>query len=100
MQFRDGLIVALLAARPLRLRNLAGLELDRTLMRRGEAWWIDIPADGDQDAPADRGALARRAGSRPRVSICGSTGRCSAAFATAGPGRSATRCGSRPTARR
>ena len=43
MQFRDGLIIALLAARPLRLRNLAGLELDRTLTRRGEGWWIDIP---------------------------------------------------------
>ena len=45
MQFRDGLIIGLLVARPLRLRNLAGLELDRTLTRRGEGWWIDIPAE-------------------------------------------------------
>ena len=29
---RDGLLVALLAARPLRLRNLAGLAFDRTLI--------------------------------------------------------------------
>ena len=43
MQFRDGLIIGLLAARPLRLRNLTGLELERTLVRRGEAWWIDDP---------------------------------------------------------
>jgi hypothetical protein len=44
VHFRDGLVIALLAARPLRLRNLVGLELDRTLTRRGEGWWIDIPA--------------------------------------------------------
>lgn len=45
MQFRDGLIIALLAARPLRLRNLAGLELERTLVSRGDGqWWITIPA--------------------------------------------------------
>jgi integrase/recombinase XerD len=45
MQFRDGLIIAVLAARPLRLRNLAGLELERTLVPRGDAWWIDIPPE-------------------------------------------------------
>jgi integrase/recombinase XerD len=38
MQFRDGLIIALLAARPLRLRNLTGLALGRTVVRRGEEW--------------------------------------------------------------
>jgi integrase len=43
--FRDGLIIALLAARPLRLRNLAGLELERTLARRGETWCIAIPPE-------------------------------------------------------
>jgi integrase/recombinase XerD len=45
MQFRDGLIIALLAARPLRLRNLASLELQRTLVPRGNGWWIDIPPE-------------------------------------------------------
>ena len=45
MQFRDGLIIAFLAARPLRLRNLAGLELERTLVARGDGWWIDIPGE-------------------------------------------------------
>jgi integrase/recombinase XerD len=42
--YRDGLIIALLASRPLRLRNLAGLILDHTLLQRGEGWWIQIPA--------------------------------------------------------
>ena len=44
MTYRDGLIVALLAMRQLRLRNLAGLVLDRTLIRRGTQWWIEFPA--------------------------------------------------------
>jgi integrase/recombinase XerD len=44
MTYRDGLIIALLAARPLRLRNLAGLVLDRTLASRGTQWWIEFPA--------------------------------------------------------
>ena len=42
--FRDGLMIALLAARPLRLANLVGLTLDRTLVLRGKQWWIQIPA--------------------------------------------------------
>ena len=42
--YRDGLIIALLAARPLRLANLVGLTLDRTLVLRGKQWWIQIPA--------------------------------------------------------
>jgi integrase len=43
--YRNGLIIALLASRPLRLRNLTGLILGRTLVRRGDEWWIQIPAD-------------------------------------------------------
>ena len=42
--YRDGLMIALLASRPLRLRNLTGLILDRTLVKRGDGWWIQIPA--------------------------------------------------------
>ena len=42
--YRDGLLVAVLAARPLRLRNLAGLVLDRTLVSLTDGWWIQIPA--------------------------------------------------------
>jgi integrase/recombinase XerD len=43
---RDGLTIGLLAARPtLRLCNLTGLILGRTLVRRGHRWWIEIPSD-------------------------------------------------------
>jgi integrase len=42
--YRDGLIIALLASRPLRLQNLTGLVLERTLVQRGDGWWIQIPA--------------------------------------------------------
>jgi integrase/recombinase XerD len=41
--YRDGLLIALLAARPLRIRNLAGLALDCTVVLRDAAWWIEIP---------------------------------------------------------
>jgi integrase len=42
--YRDGLLVAALATRPLRLRNLTGLVLGQTLIRQGRGWWIQIPA--------------------------------------------------------
>jgi integrase/recombinase XerD len=42
--YRDGLMIGLLASRQLRLRNLTGLILDRTLVQRGDGWWIQIPA--------------------------------------------------------
>jgi len=43
--YRDGLMISVLSVRPLRLRNFVGLELYRTFLRRGHAWWIDIPAE-------------------------------------------------------
>jgi integrase len=42
---RDGLMIALLALRPMRLRNLTGLELGRTLHKDPAGWRITIPAD-------------------------------------------------------
>ena len=44
ISYRDGLIIALLALDPLRRKNFAALELDRTLLRVGDAWTIVIPA--------------------------------------------------------
>jgi site-specific recombinase XerD len=41
--YRDGLMIALLAARPLRLKNFAALELDRHLVREGLGWRLVIP---------------------------------------------------------
>ncbi|MEQ9145454.1 MAG: site-specific integrase [Parvibaculaceae bacterium] len=43
--FRDGLIIAMLAYVPLRHRNMHGLEIGRHLVRRGVAWWITIPGE-------------------------------------------------------
>ena len=45
MAFRDGLVIALLALRPLRRKNLAGLVIDVTLQRAGDGWVIRIPAE-------------------------------------------------------
>ena len=45
LAYRDGLIVALLPLVPLRLTNFAALELGRTLIRRGDTWWIAVPGE-------------------------------------------------------
>ena len=42
--FRDGLLIALLAMRPLRQRNMLGLQIGHSLRREGEGWMIRIPA--------------------------------------------------------
>jgi site-specific recombinase XerD len=44
VDFRDGLMLSLLAARPLRMANFVSLTLERTLIRRGNQWWIEIGA--------------------------------------------------------
>lgn len=43
--YRDALMLALLAARPLRVKNLTALELGRHLVQTEEGWLISIPAD-------------------------------------------------------
>jgi integrase/recombinase XerD len=43
-QYRDGLIVALLALIPLRRRTLAALRIGRHLIKTGDLWALDIPA--------------------------------------------------------
>jgi integrase/recombinase XerD len=61
---RDGLIIAILSTRPLRLKNLVGLELHRSFLLRGNKWWIDIPgSDTKTGAPVEMplpAALASR----------------------------------------
>jgi len=39
-QYRDGLMIALLAARPLRIGNFQHLELGRSLIHRGRRYWL------------------------------------------------------------
>jgi integrase/recombinase XerD len=45
LAYRDGLIIALLAADPLRLANIASLEIGRTLIKDGTTWSFEIPAE-------------------------------------------------------
>jgi integrase len=42
--YRDGLIIALLVADPLRLANITALEIGRTLIKDGATWSFEIPA--------------------------------------------------------
>jgi integrase/recombinase XerD len=42
--YRDGLIIALLALRPIRARNLASIRCERHLVRRGKSWWLIFEA--------------------------------------------------------
>jgi integrase len=44
-RFRDGLLIALLAARPLRRRNLAAIEIGRHLVGEGRGYWLRFNAD-------------------------------------------------------
>jgi integrase/recombinase XerD len=45
LRYRDGLIIALLAAIPLRRRTLAALRIGHHLVRTGELWALDIPSE-------------------------------------------------------
>ncbi|MGH6955123.1 MAG: tyrosine-type recombinase/integrase [Caulobacteraceae bacterium] len=45
IMFRDGLMIAFLAHRPVRIVNLAAIDIDAHLHRRGEEWWVAFPAD-------------------------------------------------------
>jgi integrase/recombinase XerD len=42
---RDGLIIGLLTTDPLRLANIAALEIGRTLIKDGTTWSFEIPAE-------------------------------------------------------
>jgi integrase len=44
-QFRNGLMLSLLAARPLRRRNFTSLRIGRSIMRTGEGYWISLPGE-------------------------------------------------------
>ena len=44
-RYRDGLIIALLAARPVRLRNLASIEIGRHLVRIDDIYWLRFGAE-------------------------------------------------------
>jgi integrase/recombinase XerD len=43
VHYRDGLMIALLAHRPLRLKNFASIVLGVHLAQQGVAWWLQFP---------------------------------------------------------
>jgi integrase/recombinase XerD len=45
VQYRDGLIIAILAARPVRLKNLASIQTGRHLVKVDQVYWLRFPAD-------------------------------------------------------
>jgi integrase len=49
LAYRDGLMIALLALRPLRLRNLTALTLGESLRRQGNGWWIVLSEEATKN---------------------------------------------------
>jgi len=52
-QFRNGLMVALLAVHPLRLKNFAALEIGRSFVRIKDRWWIVLTASETKEKRPD-----------------------------------------------
>jgi integrase len=50
---RNGLMVALLALCPIRLKNFAALDIGRTLQQIEDSWWIVLPARDTKSRRAD-----------------------------------------------
>jgi integrase len=51
--FRDGLIVALLACCPIRLKNYTALEIGRSFVQIKNVWWIVLPASETKERRPD-----------------------------------------------
>ena len=52
-QFRDGLMVAMLALHPIRLKNFASLEIGRNLVKIDDWWWIVLSATETKERRPD-----------------------------------------------
>ena len=46
VHYRDGLMIALMAYRPLRLKNFASIVLGVHLVQQSGGWWLQFPASG------------------------------------------------------
>src|SRR3954465_1309949 len=51
--YRNGLMVALLACCPIRLKNFAALSLGETLVQTGDLWWIVLTAEQTKEKRPD-----------------------------------------------
>jgi len=52
-RFRDGLMVAMLALHPIRLKNFASLEIERNLANIDGCWWIALSASETEERRPD-----------------------------------------------
>lgn len=52
-QYRNGLMIALLACCPIRLKNFAALSLDETLVQIEDCWWIVLTAEQTKEKRPD-----------------------------------------------
>jgi len=53
IQYRNGLMVALLACCPIRLKNFAALKLNETLVQVKNNWWIVLSAEQTKEGRSD-----------------------------------------------
>ena len=56
-EVRNGLMIALLALRPIRLKNFAALELGTTFKKQHDSWWILLSAKATKNRRADEGRV-------------------------------------------
>jgi integrase len=56
---RNGLMVAILAFHPMRLKNVAALEIGVTFKEVGGRWWVSLPSRSTKSHRADERALPR-----------------------------------------
>ena len=55
VRYRDGLMIALLATRPVRRRTFAAIRIDRQLRRSGSTWWLYFaPEDMKNQRPLEQ----------------------------------------------
>jgi hypothetical protein len=52
-QFRNGLMIALMAFHPVRLKNFAAFEIGRTFVKVKDKWWIALPASETKEKRPD-----------------------------------------------
>jgi hypothetical protein len=57
--FRNGLMIALLACCPIRLKNFVALEIGRSIVQIKNAWWIVLPASETKERRPDERPFQR-----------------------------------------
>lgn len=56
---RNGLMIAVLAFDPIRIKNFASLEIDRTFSKVNDTWWITLPAPETKSRRPDERSIPK-----------------------------------------